>query len=292
MSRLFLSSYDDTDRLQFKGNLHTHTTESDGPYSPQDTVRAYAGRGYDFLMLSDHDAVTETERLDPCGMTLIPGNEITLNGAHLLHVNANAVIEPDPERQAIIDNINGQGGFAIMNHPNWGENFVHCSQAELEMLRNYDGIEIYNGVSERVEGNAMATDRWDMLLSKGRRVWGFGNDDCHEPWDFEIAWNAVFAEDQCAESLIAAMREGRFYVSTGVHIDAIHADEHCLTVESKDTQCFRIVCDHGRVLDTVVGARLEFVPPYQAPFSYFRIECYGFGTRMAWTQPCFIAQTQ
>ena len=38
-----------------KGNLHAHTTESDGSRPPQEVVDDYAARGYDFLMISDHD---------------------------------------------------------------------------------------------------------------------------------------------------------------------------------------------------------------------------------------------
>jgi len=287
VSKVFVSPYHSCPTPQFKGNLHTHTTNSDGPLPPQETVRAYADLGYDFLMLSDHDGVTAFNDLDSRGMTLIHGNEITQNGIHILHVGADGVVAPVRNRQAVINAINRQGGFAIVNHPNWGENFIHCKQAEMETLRDYDGLEIYNGVSERVEGSALATDRWDMLLSKGRRVWGFGNDDCHVPCDFGVVWNMVFAEENSAQALIAAMRQGCFYVSTGVGIDAIRVEDNRLIVESEDTQCFRIVRDHGMVLATVEGQTLEFEAPDIEPLSYVRIECFGFGPRMAWTQPFF-----
>ena len=38
----------------FKGNLHTHCTESDGDYSAEEVVKRYRQQGYDFLALSDH----------------------------------------------------------------------------------------------------------------------------------------------------------------------------------------------------------------------------------------------
>ena len=44
--------------LWYKGNLHTHTTESDGRLSPLETIRIYAEHGYDFLALTDHEVVT------------------------------------------------------------------------------------------------------------------------------------------------------------------------------------------------------------------------------------------
>ena len=38
----------------YKGNLHTHTTVSDGRYSPQETVERYKKNGYAFLGITDH----------------------------------------------------------------------------------------------------------------------------------------------------------------------------------------------------------------------------------------------
>jgi predicted metal-dependent phosphoesterase TrpH len=38
-----------------KGNLHTHTTLSDGTMSPARVLEAYRDRGYDFLAFTDHE---------------------------------------------------------------------------------------------------------------------------------------------------------------------------------------------------------------------------------------------
>ena len=37
-----------------KGNLHTHTTWSDGMHTPAETAKHYRSKGYDFLALTDH----------------------------------------------------------------------------------------------------------------------------------------------------------------------------------------------------------------------------------------------
>ena len=48
-------------RHWFRGNLHTHTTNSDGD-SPPDVVTAwYRDAGYDFLALTDHDLLTHPD---------------------------------------------------------------------------------------------------------------------------------------------------------------------------------------------------------------------------------------
>jgi hypothetical protein len=38
----------------YKGNLHTHSTRSDGTLRPAEVIAAYRARGYDFLALTDH----------------------------------------------------------------------------------------------------------------------------------------------------------------------------------------------------------------------------------------------
>ena len=43
------------EQLWYKGNLHTHTTESDGDAHPEDIVEWYKQHEYDFLVLSDHN---------------------------------------------------------------------------------------------------------------------------------------------------------------------------------------------------------------------------------------------
>lgn len=289
MNCRIVSPYENAPASQFKGNLHTHTTNSDGPLPPQETIAAYAHRGYDFLMISDHDFITDVSAFDNCGMTLVPGNEITDRGMHMLHVNAAVKVEPYPARQRVIDAINGlPDSLCILNHPNWGKRFVHSTQEEIEALNGFIGIEIYNGVSLRVEGSALATERWDMLLSRGRRVWGFGNDDGHIPEDYGIAWNMIFAEECTVPAIMDALRKGQFYVSTGVQIDAIEIGDAGIYICSRDTDCFRVYGDHGMMLASIEGNELNYDLSVRSKPTYLRVECHGRGARMAWTQPFFL----
>ena len=39
----------------YKGNIHTHTTESDGDEEPIKVTKWYQDHGYDFLVLTDHN---------------------------------------------------------------------------------------------------------------------------------------------------------------------------------------------------------------------------------------------
>ena len=41
----------------YRGNLHTHTTYSDGTRSLEEVIADYQHRGYDFLCITDHDVL-------------------------------------------------------------------------------------------------------------------------------------------------------------------------------------------------------------------------------------------
>jgi len=76
-----------------RGNVHAHTTLSDGKRTPQELIDIYAKNGYDFLALTDHDRLSDASALDARGLILLPGCcEITANGPHLLQLGANHAV--------------------------------------------------------------------------------------------------------------------------------------------------------------------------------------------------------
>ncbi len=274
-----------------RGNLHAHTTASDGRSPIQDVINKYADHGYHFLMISDHDIVTKAAdytKIDPRGLILIPGNEVTRHGPHLLHVGAAALIEPVEDRQQVIDQINQDGGFAIINHPNWLVDFNHCSFEHLARWQNYLGLEIFNATIGRLDGSPYATDKWDRLLSAGRRIWGFANDDSHLiTEDVAVGWNMVYTSDSSVAGIIAAFRRGCFYGSTGVTIDQITVTGNRIRVEAAHAD--RITAFHqvGREIAHANATALEIEVP--ANSKYVRFECLGRGLQAAWTQPFYIS---
>ena len=59
----------------YKGNLHTHTTNSDGGNTPEEMLDTYRTAGYDFFATTDHGHVTE--------MTEIPEGFLWIRGVEL-----------------------------------------------------------------------------------------------------------------------------------------------------------------------------------------------------------------
>lgn len=277
-----------------RGNLHAHTDRSDGKRSPQAVLDDYAARGYGFLMISDHDIYTSAAdhaRWDARGMVLIPGNEVTRDGVHLLHVGAGAYVAPDADRQKVIDQAKASGGFVIVNHPNWFKDWDHCTQETLERWTGYRGIEIFNGTIGRLEGSQFATDRWDRLLSKDRRVWGFANDDSHmEAEDVGLGWNVVQVQAPTVENIVQALSEGRFYASTGVNIRSIQVNGTRIRIETDNAERIIASTIHQRRFAVVDQPWIEVDLAHQPKLDkYVRFECAGCGEAFAWTQPFFLS---
>lgn len=273
----------------YRGNLHTHTTNSDGRRDPQVVIDDYAARGYDFLMISDHDFLTAPAELDARGMVMIPGNEVTARGPHLLHVNAERVVKPHPDRQLVLDDIaQNDNSLAVLAHPNWHSTYNHYNQELLETLEGFAGIEIYNGVIERLPGSPLATDRWDRLLGGGTRVWGFANDDSHVDGDVELGWNVVQTSDRSAQGIVNALRDGAFYASTGVELTTVNAEATTIELRAAEEVSWVVMREWGRVIHREVGERLEWSLPDDFGGGHVRIEARGRLGQTAWMQPFFI----
>src|SRR5438128_9337936 len=78
----------------YKGNLHTHTLNSDGDSTPAAVVSWYREHRYDFLVLSDHNYLTEVGGLNNLygakeKFLLVSGEEVTDSyKGKSIHVNA------------------------------------------------------------------------------------------------------------------------------------------------------------------------------------------------------------
>jgi hypothetical protein len=245
-------------------------------------------------MFSDHDLLTseaDLAALDARGLILVPGNEISRGGPHLLHVDADRWIPSEGSRQEILNAIlaaerESGRGFAIINHPDWQSEFDHATIEQLREWTGYLGMEIYNGVINRLDGSPYALGKWDMLLSMGRPVWGFANDDLHKAeGDIELGWNVAYVREQTRAGLVEALRAGRFYGSTGVVIKSIEVTGARVKIVTENARRMAAIVKVGKRAAVVDGPEMEFECPASA--RYVRFQCWGEGEKMAWTQPFF-----
>ena len=63
----------------YKGNLHSHTVNSDGKLTPEESVRLFREHGYSFLCFSEHDLYTDYRSEFDCeDFIILPGLEASV----------------------------------------------------------------------------------------------------------------------------------------------------------------------------------------------------------------------
>ena len=120
----------------WRGNLHTHSTLSDGALQPEQVVEAYKGAGYDFIQLSEHFMerfgwpIADTRRWRSNNFTTLIGAELHAPATkvgelwHILAAGlpldfaAPAPAETGPELAA---RARAQGAFVAIAHPAWSQ---------------------------------------------------------------------------------------------------------------------------------------------------------------------------
>jgi hypothetical protein len=281
--------YDDlTGGAWLAGTLHAHGPKTGGHREPQAVLDDYAARGYGFVMIAEHNVYTlaaDYAGLDTRGMILLPGSELTDTGPHLLHVGADAPLAPDQNIQRVLDAAAAQPGRGIVvaAHPNWGAGFDHIPVESMLGWNGLRGLEIYNGLIQHLDGSAYALDKWDRLLSAGRRVWGFADDDSFVPPDVQQGWNVAYVKERSVAGVVDALRAGRFYASSGVRIESIQVEGRRVRIATDTAHKIVGVTRHGRRFIEREGPVLDTDVPADLPFA--RFECWGAGERFAWTQP-------
>jgi len=305
-------SFDSQGLRWYKGNTHTHTTESDGDSPPEQVARWYRDHGYQFLVLSDHNVFTDPSRLSHLAdstFLLIPGEELTssfekkpvhvngLNIPHVLEAQTDSTLLATVQRN--VDAVRGVAGVPHINHPNFGWALDTAVLARVERDRL---IEIFNGhplVHNHGGGDSPGMEAvWDWLLSRGHRLYGIAVDDAHH-FQGEFApersnpgrgWLGVAAPSLTTAALMAALEAGRFYASTGVELDRVQVEPTRLTVHVRSRSNFKYTTEFigqdGIVLARVGGVHASYT--LRGDERYVRARIEDSGGAVAWVQPLFV----
>jgi Predicted metal-dependent phosphoesterases (PHP family) len=275
-----------------KGNLHMHTTLSDGHLPPDEAAGIYKQAGYDFIALTDHWSQSETGLRD--GLLVLSGCEWDTGnfGAKVFHIIGVGMDRPvplsrspKPGPQEIIDKINRSGGVAILAHPAWSV----TDPDDLMALGGLAGVEIYNTVSG-LPWNARRADSSayvDICAARGRLLRCMAADDCHAyNGEQTRSFIMVKAKERSAESIKKAIADGNFYASQGPLFHSISVTEdtvsvRCTGVETVVFYSNTVWCD-DRVKTGGTDCAAYKIKPTDR---YLRIELIDADGRMAWSSP-------
>jgi hypothetical protein len=213
--------------MWLKGNLHSHTTNSDGRVTPQERLDGYVEQGYDFLCISDHYKITPIESLDcPDRFTLIQGVELHPDNPfggqrhHFLALNMREDMDSTKmPPQHVIDAVRAQGGSIWLAHPYWSSVNV---MRDVLPLKGLAGVEVFNTTC-RCMGRGDSAVHWDDWMAQEDRLYpAIATDDAHrhpdENWDTYQGWSMVRVKDPSPEAIVEALERGASYASTGPEI--------------------------------------------------------------------------
>lgn len=238
------------------GVIHIHTVYSDGAGTVEDIARVANQQHLDYLVVTDHNTLKPLRdgKQGWYGMTLVlVGEEISTRAGHYLALNVREEVDRRQPTQAVIDEVNRQGGLGFIAHPHFKKH-----RWTDWTISGFTGIEAYNVAHDALNGQklriavwgvAVPADplflsvierpdkplaTWDELLANGRVV-GIGSSDAHEvrlpggikiaPYDimFKLARTHLLLPQGAPvseEALYEALRRGHAYLAVDLAADA------------------------------------------------------------------------
>jgi len=269
--------------------------------SPPEVVRAYREQGYDFVAITDHFIerygfpITDTAPYRTPDFTTLRAAEMHAPGLQngiiwdLLGIGLPLDFAPGPKDEpagALCARARAAGAFVAIAHPAW--NGVVHSDA-LGIIDAVDAVEIHN------EGHTLDSDRgsgWylaDSLATAGHRFSTFAADDAHfkaDRFDRFGGWINVRAESLDPEALLASLKRGHYYASTGPEIRNVTLTSREIVVEC-DPADGVMLGGAGTVRRYVRGDGITRAAFPLAPFAdaFFRVIVVRADAKHAWTSP-------
>ena len=281
----------------FKGQLHVHSTASDGELPPEAVLDWYRNQGYHFVALTDHEVLSESRAM--------AGDFIALSGievqgmdpaAGLFHLVGLGLQKPPDlsgsttlSMQETVNHLRAAGALVSIAHPYWSGQM----SKDLLGVEGCYALEVYNAGCEVLECKGLSTVHWDDLLAAGCRLWGLAVDDAHwrpGPVDAGLGWVWVKAAALTQQAILSALQQGHFYASSGPQIDDVTLEGDLVVVRCSPAVAVdfvgmgpfsrRILAPPGETL-TEARHRLR---KWQR---YVRVAVQDTQGRWAWSNPLF-----
>ncbi len=239
---------------QYKANMHTHSTVSDGLKTPEELRDMYMEKGYSIIAYTDHEKFVRHNELSNESFLALNGFEMGFDESnpnksswetYVCHINFVA-LSPDIENHPNDDNptfvreyssecINSmirrgreKGFFVTHNHPTWSlENYPIYMSYE-----GHNALELINYVSFWCGTNEYNTGVYDDLLRSGKRLIAVAGDDNHNfvPDSFG-AYTVILSENLEYRNVAHSLEEGQCYVSEGPEIKELYVEDGKIKVK-------------------------------------------------------------
>lgn len=294
----------------YRGNLHTHSTNSDGVLPPEEVCRRYQAEGYDFIALTDHMVglfdypISDTTAFRNDRFTTIIGAEMhsgSMENGYLWHILGIGLpldfTPPDaPHFRSVQGSESGPGiarrardagAFVAIAHPHWSG----MTEADARSITAAHAVEVYNHgcVVDNDRGEGFLT--LEHLLNDNTHLNLIATDDAHfNTPDHFGGWVMVKATENTPEALLAALKAGEYYASTGPEIYDIRISNDSVEVDCSSAVTV-IVQGQGTSMATLHGASMTTARLSRerlANTPWVRVTVIDRAGKRAWSNPIWI----
>lgn len=285
--------------MRYKGNLHVHTTRSDGKKTPEDCIALYKQNGYDFLAITDHFRFfPDADKYCDETFTVLNGCELNFDSAppnkshHILCIEPENEVKfdrnmtPNEATKKIVES----GGLSVLAHPYWS--LMHFD--DVLKLNNIVGLEIWNHISHAYASRGGSGVYADVCAASGKKLLLFATDDAHfYDTDFFGGYIMVESPSNSKRDLLEAIKAGRFYCSQGPQIFKVERQSGKIVAETSPVCAIAFLSDAlwakdrvqtGENGQEITGAVYEIKPNE----TYVRVECYDKDGKTAWSQLIYL----
>ncbi len=210
----------------YRGDMHLHTTHSDGEREPQEVIREARERGLDFIASTEHNTISANQLWGlyvQDGLLVIPGEEVTTRHGHWLAIGLPQGEWMDwryrPADGSFAEHaarVRAAGGVVVAAHPK-----VPVPGAAWEFgYEHVDAVEVWNGRWSLDDEASLRV--WNRLLREGRRIPAVGNSDSHARTQaIGRPQTVVRADRLAAAAILDGVRRGRSYLAESADVTLV-----------------------------------------------------------------------
>jgi hypothetical protein len=149
-----------TDWYEYVGAVHIHSTHSDGAKSIDEIIPIASRAGLDYILISDHMTLEGLNRGKEGfydDLLVLIGYEIhdSDHHNHYLAFGLKEVLPPELSPEEYVSEVKRRGGLGVIAHPDEVRQLLKkfpCYPWTAWEAQGFDGIEIWNQMSEWMEG--------------------------------------------------------------------------------------------------------------------------------------------
>ncbi|WP_297997210.1 CehA/McbA family metallohydrolase [uncultured Oscillibacter sp.] len=217
VSVLYTVTFTYRERTLLIGDIHVHTTASDGAFPSRAAALMAKDAGLDFLFLTDHNGYAHNRMLPEVeGLTVLPGSEWTHYQGHagMLGVSrplsSAFCVNSRKEAWEKLAEARRNGALLVLNHPFCPSCGWHFGFKD----KGFDLIEAVNGGTVP-QANRKCLRWWHEQLCRGKRYPIAGGSDYHRPEPGRHMGQpstAVYAMSRSPADILEALRQGESYI--------------------------------------------------------------------------------